>query len=104
MATVQASVRQKQAAAPRAQGQRLALLIASGGDGRIWLDPTTRRNRYGAPAAPAPDELWFSSSTASAISPRGWAAAGEALRRLSEPGCFTIAGWFDSIRARLLAL
>jgi hypothetical protein len=83
---------------------RLRLLIASGGDDRLWLDPVTRRNRYGVPAAPATDELWFSSSTASAISPRGWAAAGEALRRLSEPGCFTIAGWFDSLRARLLAL
>ena len=105
MATVQARVRQDRRAAPaRAQGQRLALLIASGGDERIWPDPITRRNRYGAPAAPAPDELWFSSSTASAVSPRGWAAAGEALDRLTEPGRFTISAWFDQIRARLMAL
>ncbi len=79
-------------------------MIASGGDDRIWLDPTTRRNRYGVPAAPAPDELWFSSSTACAISPRGWTAAGEALARLTEPGCHTIAAFFDTLRRRLLAL
>src|SRR5580704_4587936 len=69
---------------------RLRLLIASGGDDRLWLDPVTRRNRYGVPAAPAPDELWFSSSTASAVSPRGWTAAGEALERLAEAGEDTI--------------
>ena len=79
---------------------RLPLLIASGGDDRIWPDPVTRRNRYGAPAAPAPDELWFSSSTACAVSPRGWAAAGQALAALTE-GQACIGGWFDGIRARL---
>jgi hypothetical protein len=79
-------------------------MIASGGDDRIWLDPITRRNRYGVPAMPAPDELWFSSSTACAISPTGWAAAGEALERLTEPGRHTIAAWFDGLRQRLLAL
>ena len=87
-----------------ARGARLRLLIASGGDDRIWLDPATRRNRYGVPAAPAPDELWFSSSTASAVSPRGWAAAGEALERLTEPGRHTIAAHFAALRQRLLAL
>ena len=83
---------------------RLRLLIASGGDDRIWLDPTTRRNRYGVPAAPARDELWFSSSTASAVSPRGWTAAGEALEQLTRPGAFSIGAYFDSLRQRLLAL
>ena len=87
-----------------AREARLRLLIASGGDDRIWLDPQARRNRYGVPAEPAPDELWFSSSTAGAVSPRGWAAAGEALQRLSEPGCHTIAAFFDTLRLRLLAL
>jgi hypothetical protein len=82
----------------------LRLLLASGGDDRIWLDPVTRRNRYGAPGAPAPDELWFSSSTASPVSPRGWAAAGEALERLIEGRSLTIAVWFESLRDRLLAL
>jgi hypothetical protein len=83
---------------------RLKLLIASGGDDRIWLDPATRRNRYGAPAAPAPDELWFSSSTASAISPRGWSAAGEALDALVVDRGRPIDVWFDDLRARLKAL
>jgi hypothetical protein len=83
---------------------RLGLLLASGGDDRIWLDPVTRRNRYGAPATPPPDELWFSSSTASPVSPRGWAAAGEALAQLAEDRTLTIADWFDSLRQRLLTL
>jgi hypothetical protein len=87
-----------------ARHQRLGLLLASGGDDRIWLDPVTRRNRYGAPGAPSPDELWFSSSTASPVSPRGWAAAGEALERLVEGRSLTIAAWFDGLRDRLLAL
>jgi hypothetical protein len=104
MAAVSARVRREAKAAPTALDRRLALLIASGGDERIWPDPVTRRNRYGAPAAPAPGELWFSSSTASPVSARGWAAARDALRRVTEPGCFTVAAWFDQIRARLLAL
>jgi hypothetical protein len=83
---------------------RLRLLLASGGDDRIWPDGASRRNRYGAPAAPAPDELWFSSSTACAISPRGWAAAAEALERLIAPGPSTIVAHFDGLRRRLLAL
>ena len=87
-----------------AREARLRLLIASGGDDRIWLDPQARRNRYGVPVAPAPDELWFSSSTAGAVSPRGWAAAGEALERLTEPGSNTITALFDDLRQRLLAL
>ena len=83
---------------------RLRLLIASGGDDRIWLDPVTRRNRYSVPASPAPDELWFSSSTASAVSARGWAAAGEALERLTTSEGHGIAAFFDSLRQRLLSL
>ncbi|HLY80862.1 MAG TPA: hypothetical protein VKQ70_15880, partial [Caulobacteraceae bacterium] len=75
-----------------------------GGDDRIWLDPSSRRNRYGVPAAPAPDELWFSSSTASAIAPRGWAAAGVALEQLTTPGRPCISSHFDSLRQRLLGL
>src|SRR5690348_4676209 len=82
----------------------LRLLLASGGDERLGLDPVTRRNRYGVPAAPAPDELWFSSSTACAVSPRGWDAAAGALERLTGAGALPIDRWFDDLRARLLAL
>src|SRR5579864_2508040 len=93
-------------APPRASplDSQLRLLIASGGDERLWLDPVIRRNRYGVPAAPAPDELWFSSSTACAISPRGWAAAAEALARLTGPEPVPINLWLDDLRARLVAL
>jgi hypothetical protein len=81
----------------------MRLLIVSGGDDRIWPDPVTRRNRYGVPSAPAPDELWFSSSTACAVSPRGWAAAGEALAAVTDGGA-CVGGWFDGLRARLKAI
>ncbi|MFI4974545.1 MAG: pyridoxal phosphate-dependent class III aminotransferase [Caulobacterales bacterium] len=86
---------------------QLRLLMTSGGDQRLWPDPVTRRNRYGAPAYPAPDEVWFSSSTASAVTPRGWRAAGAALERLVTPDRETqiqLGAWFDGIRSRLLDL
>jgi hypothetical protein len=88
-----------------ARDARLRLLLASGGDERLWLDPVTRRNRYGVPAHPAPEELWFSSSTACAISPQGWAAAREALDLLIEGGrpC-AVTTWCDNLRARLKSL
>ena len=86
---------------------RLELMLVSGGDERIWPDPVSRRNRYGTPGLPAPDELWFSSSTASAITARGHAAAKVALDSLApfdggrgrDP-----AGWFDALRGRICDL
>ncbi|HEY3797589.1 MAG TPA: hypothetical protein VGL58_04490 [Caulobacteraceae bacterium] len=94
----------REASEARSIEARLRLMIASGGDDRLWLDPVTRRNRYGAPAAPAPDELWFSSSTACAVSPRGWAAASEALLRLTDAPACGLVSWFDDLRARLLSI
>ncbi|KAF2991285.1 hypothetical protein OGR47_03980 [Methylocystis sp. MJC1] len=85
-----------------AKDSRLDMMLVSGGDERIWPDPVTRRNRYGVPAAPAPEELWFSSSTASAASPRGYDAAREAFESVSRPGV-DLLGWFDKIRARIVA-
>jgi glutamate/tyrosine decarboxylase-like PLP-dependent enzyme len=82
---------------------QLRLLIAAGGDGRLALDPATRRNRYGVPAEPEPDALWFSSSTACAVSPRGWAAAGVCLGR-TIGGAVSVTAWFDDIRDRLARL
>ncbi len=58
-----------------------AALIA-GGDARLALDPKTRMNAYGTLPSPRPDEISLSSSTASTISPRGYAAARAAFRRL----------------------
>lgn len=81
---------------------RLAMMLASGGDERIWPDPVTRRNRYGTPTEPAPDEIWFSSSTASAISARGYKAANDAFQALTQGGADPEA-WFDDLRARIAA-
>ncbi|MGA0600912.1 pyridoxal phosphate-dependent decarboxylase family protein [Caulobacter sp. KR2-114] len=81
----------------------LDLALAAGGDERLWRDPATGRNRYGVPAGMAGDEIWFSSSTASALSPRGRSAAAAALASLAE-GTATPADLVDAIRARLKAL
>ncbi len=78
----------------------LAMTLASGGDERI-APGADGRNPYGAPIRPVPDEIWFASSTASAISKRGWAAAGAAL-----PLAFSATGaetWFADLRQRILA-
>jgi hypothetical protein len=86
---------------------QLQLLLASGGDERISLDPLSRRNRYGTPAGPAPDEIWLSSSTASAITPAAYRAAAAALARLvaAEPQeRLDLDGWFDDLRRRLCAM
>ena len=64
----------------------LAMMLASGGDERIALC-ADGRNPYFAPIRPATNEAWFASSTASAISPRGWRAAEAAL-----PMAFSAAG------------
>ena len=84
----------------------LDMLLTSGGDDRIAIDPLTSRNRYGAPRGLAGGEVWFSSSTASAISPRGYAAAARALALWTGDHARAprTAAWFDNIRARLLAL
>ncbi len=58
------------------------LLLTSGGDERLTIDPVSGRNRYGPPPAPAGDEIWFSSSTASAISEAGFNAARDAYQAL----------------------
>ena len=89
--------------ASRASAQpRLDLMLASGGDERIWPDPITRRNRYGTPTPPAVDEIWFSSSTAAAITECGYDAARRAFEKVARPGA-DLAGWFDDLRARINA-
>ncbi len=80
-------------------------VLTSGGDERIAIDPATGRNRYGVPAGRAAEEVWLSSSTATAISPRGYDAAHLAFQNLmagdDKP---SLSGWFDRIRGRLLDL
>ncbi len=92
--------------ATRARDAGLAAALLSGGDERLVADPVSGRNRYGLTARPAPDETFFSSSTASTITPRGWRAAATAWRRLHchdprERQCFP--AWFDDIRRRVAA-
>lgn len=57
-------------------------LLASGGDARIALDPASGLNQYGCPPFPEPDVAAFGSSTASAISGLGFAAASRLRGRL----------------------
>lgn len=61
----------------------VSLMLSSGGDGRIALDPVTRRNRYGTLVAPAGHEISFSSTTASNMSSLGFRAASEELALLT---------------------
>jgi hypothetical protein len=83
-----------------------ALLLTAGGDERILPDPVTARNRYGVAASPRPDEVFFSSSTASSITPRAYRAveAAWAGLTLDSGGLRRVDFWFDILRARLLAL
>jgi hypothetical protein len=87
------------------ESQRFEELLGSGGDERIAIDAGTGRNRYGTPRAMACDEAWFSSSTASAISARGYDAAVEAYRFIkSERNAHALPAWFDRVRWRLNGL
>jgi hypothetical protein len=94
----------------RAQGTAEALesfeeWLVSGGDERIAVDPTSKRNRYGTPSGKACGEAWFSSSTAAAISPRGYDAAFLAYCDLANAsGDLSVSTWLDRIRARLTAV
>jgi hypothetical protein len=56
-------------------------LLAADGDDRILIDPATGQNRYGCAGVPD-DVLAFGSSTASSISPVGYAAAQAMAARL----------------------
>ena len=87
---------------PRSLSLQLELMLASGGDERIWPDPLTGRNRYGTSVVPAPHEIWFSSSTAATTSVAGYRAASEALAVLLRSPSLPVHDWFDAIRTRIL--
>ncbi len=83
----------------------VALFLSSGGDERIAADPVTGLTRYGTKSLPAEDEIWFSSSTASTIDPRGFAAAAEMVSQLvgmRTGGGAHVKSWFDQLRRRLV--
>ena len=80
--------------------------ILSGGDDRIDCESQTGRNEYGTPPLPVPEEVWFSSSTATAVGPRGWQALQDIEATLGQRGRWTSAGLgalCGSIRSRLQA-
>jgi hypothetical protein len=82
----------------------VSLYMNSGGDERIRLDPLTGRTRYGTTGAPAENEIWFSSSTASSVHPRSFAAAGVTLARFISTGRShdaDVKSWLDGLRSRL---
>jgi hypothetical protein len=90
-------------AAPKAA---LSMFLATGGDERTKPDVFTGRTKYGTPSVPAEDEIWFSSSTASAIDSRGLAAAQRALDALfgqDAAQALDPRAWFDELRQRLVA-
>ena len=60
-----------------------ACLLASGGDERLTLDPSTGLNRYGCAPWPRGDVISFGSCTASSLSPGAFAAAEQARRALA---------------------
>jgi hypothetical protein len=83
----------------------LPFALASGGDMRIWPDEGTGRNQYGTRTESAPEEISFASTTASNISPEGFAAATHAMARLLRAGSAPSLApdeWFDEIRAALV--
>jgi hypothetical protein len=91
--------------APAADAALAAALI-SGGDARLALDPASGLNPYGCCPLPRPDEISLSSSTASTISPRGFAAAQATFEQLElARGRGTFASLFaqmaDEVRAGL---
>lgn len=93
-------------ATPVRSDAALAMFLAEGGDERIKVNPLSGRTKYGTPSGPAPDEIWFSSSTASAIDRRGFAAAADALSAIMDDRKTEFlhpAAWFDRIRGRIIA-
>ena len=62
----------------------LDLLLGCGGDPRLRLNPATGANEYGCQPFPCPDTLSFASSTATSISVRAYARAGQAREALMQ--------------------
>jgi len=86
-----------------------AELLTAGGDARIALDAVTGLNAYGCRPYPDPEILAYGSSTASAISPAGYACADRLRRRLLEAvgtasQSAVYAREIERIRAELLQL
>ena len=82
----------------------VSLLLAAGGDKRIWPDPQTGRNRYGTKPSPS-DEISFASTTANNVSDEGFKIAQATLQRLIDvrsPAPIAIDQWFAGLRDAIL--
>ncbi|MDB5409679.1 MAG: hypothetical protein JWL84_4591 [Rhodospirillales bacterium] len=84
-------------------------LLTEGGDSRITIDLGKTRNKYGCAPHPDPAIAAFGSSTASTISPRGFAAADRLRGRLIaaadwEKGAVTYGRELDRLRIDLADL
>jgi hypothetical protein len=85
-----------------------AKLLTDGGDARIVCRPSGA-NQYGCTSVPAPAVLAFGSSTASTISPTGFAAADALRKRLKyavriEPPALTYERELNRVRSELTDL
>ena len=60
----------------------LDFLLTSGGDARLKIDPVQKLNGYGCRPFPRPEAFTFASSTATSISERAYARAGQAREEL----------------------
>lgn len=82
------------------------LLIASGGGEAIWPDPATGRTASGSLLRPAPHEIWFASTDATAPSQHahqaGFATLAQLLDR-DETSSLTLTHLFDDLRTRIAA-
>ena len=86
---------------------RTEQLLTEGGDARIALAPGQMANRYDCTPQPDADLLAFGSSTASVISPTGFAAAERLRRRLlraGTPSASDYARELQRIRGELISL
>lgn len=87
--------------------QRAALMLAAGGDARIWPDPATGLNRYGLALHPARGDIAFSSTTASPLTARAFDAVLAAIDRLDPDGpgaAIVLDDWIETVRQRLARL
>lgn len=82
----------------------LEILLTSGGDTRLIVDPRTGLNGYGCSPRPRPWAITFASTTATSISDGAFAAAMAARERLLAAGgdiASAVAGEMDAVRSSL---
>ena len=97
-----AEARSRSASAMGELFQPLERVLVGGGDPRLKIDPVRGINGYGCEALPCPDTLSFASSTATSISERAYARAGDARESLMQSAIAV--GIEQTLDARLEAM